>query len=218
MAVINLINFKAIIKAWKASRDDGITSLITFVTTLAFAPNIQNGIITGIILSLALLLYRMMQPRVAVLGMHSDGTLRDAHRHNLPPLHPRLGAIRFDGALRFMNVSYFEDALLTLERKNPSVRYILVKCDGINYLDASGVEMLGSLVSRFKSNGIKLGFSSIKKQVHEVMDKTDLSATIGQENIFATDQEAFDKLYEQGVIDTRISTVNKQHTTYLAAA
>lgn len=218
MAVINLINFKAIIKAWKASRDDGITSIITFITTLAFAPNIQNGIITGIILSLALLLYRMMQPRVAVLGMHSDGTLRDAHRHNLPPLHPKLGAIRFDGALRFMNVSYFEDALLTLERKSPSVRYILVKCDGINYLDASGVEMLGSLVSRFKSNGITLGFSSIKKQVHEVMDKTGLSATIGQENIFSTDQEAFDKLYEQGVIDTRISTVNKQHITYLAAA
>jgi len=218
MAVIGLINFNAIIKAWQASRDDGITAIITFVTTLAFAPNIQNGIITGIILSLALLLYRMMQPRVAVLGMHSDGTLRDAHRHDLPPLHPRLGAIRFDGALRFMNVSYFEDALLTLERKSPSVRYILVKCDGINYLDASGVEMLGSLVSRFKSNGITLGFSGIKKQVHEVMDKTDLSATIGKDNIFATDQEAFDKLYAQGVIDTRISTSNKQHTTYLAAA
>jgi SulP family sulfate permease len=218
MAVIGLINFNAIIKAWKASRDDGITAIITFVTTLAFAPNIQNGIITGIILSLALLLYRMMQPRVAVLGMHSDGTLRDAHRHDLPPLHPRLGAIRFDGALRFMNVSYFEDALLTLERSSPSVRYILVKCDGINYLDASGVEMLGSLVSRFKSNGITLGFSGIKKQVREVMDKTNLSAIIGQENIFATDQETFDKLYEQGVIDTRISTASKQHTSYLAAA
>jgi sulfate permease, SulP family len=218
MAVIGLINFTAIIKAWKASRDDGIASIITFVTTLAFAPNIQNGIITGIILSLALLLYRMMQPRVAGLGMHSDGTLRDADRHNLPPLHPRLGAIRFDGALRFMNVSYFEDALLTLERKSPSVRYILVKCDGINYLDASGVEMLGSLVSRFKSNGITLGFSSIKKQVHEVMDKTDLSATIGKDNIFATDQEAFEKLYEQGVIDTRIGTANRQHTPHLATA
>lgn len=218
MAVIGLINFKAISNSWKASKDDGIASILTFVTTLTFAPNIQIGIVTGIILSLVLLLYRMMQPRVAGLGMHSDGTLRDAQRHNLAPLHPRLGAIRFDGALRFMNVSYFEDALLTLERKSPSVRYILVKCDGINYLDASGVEMLGSLVSRFKSNGITLGFSSIKKQVHEVMDKTNLSASIGKDNIFATDQEAFDKLYEQGVIDTRISAANQQHTAQLAIA
>jgi len=216
MAVIGLINFKAIINAWKASRDDGISAIITFVTTLTFAPNIQNGIITGIILSLVLLLYRMMQPRVAGLGLHSDGTLRDAQRHNLPPLHAKLGAIRFDGALRFMNVSYFEDALLKLERNNPTVTYILVKCDGINYLDASGVEMLLSLVSRFKSNGITLGFSSIKKQVHEVMDNTNLSGAIGLDNIFATDQEAFDKLYEQGVIDTKINTDISQNTSTLA--
>jgi len=208
MAVIGLINFKVVIKAWKASKDDGITSVITFVTTLAFAPNIQNGIITGIILSLALLLYRMMQPRVAGLGMHSDGTLRDATRHSLPPLHPKLGAIRFDGALRFMNVSYFEDALLTLERRSPTVRYILIKSDGINYLDASGVEMLFSLVTRFKSNGITLGFSGLKKQVHDVIDKTKLSEAIGLENIFATDQIAFDQLLAQGVIDQKIITSN----------
>lgn len=216
MAVIGLINFKAITNAWKASRDDGITSVITFVTTLAFAPNIQNGIITGIILSLVLLLYRMMQPRVAGLGMHSDGTLRDATRHSLPPLHSKLGAIRFDGALRFMNVSYFEDALLTLERKNPSVRYILVKSDGINYLDASGVEMLFSLVTRFKSNGITLGFSGLKKQVREVIDKTKLTETIGQENIFASDQIAFDNLFDRGIIDTRINTISKQAAAELA--
>ena len=219
MAVVGLINFKAITKAWKASRDDGITSVITFVTTLAFAPNIQNGIITGIILSLVLLLYRMMQPRVAGLGMHSDGTLRDATRHGLPPLHSKLGAIRFDGALRFMNVSYFEDALLMLERKNPNVSYILIKSDGINYLDASGVEMLFGLVTRFKSNGITLGFSGLKKQVREVIDKTKLTETIGQQNIFATDQIAIDSLYDRGIIDTRIHmTSSKLAATELLPA
>ena len=210
MAVIGLVNFRTIINAWRASKDDGIAAIVTFMATLAFAPNIQNGIITGIILSLALLLYRMMRPRVADLGISQDGTLRDAHRHNLPPLHPKLGAIRFDGALRFVNVSYFEDALLKLERENPSVRYILVKCNGINYLDASGVEMLFSLVSRFQSNGITLGFSGIKKQVQEVMDRTGLSQSIGLDNMFTTAQDAFDKLYTRGAIDTRIEVVNKQ--------
>jgi SulP family sulfate permease len=215
MAVIGLVNFKALFNAWRASRDDGISAIVTFITTLAFAPNIQNGIITGIILSLALLLYRMMQPRVAGLGVHSDGTLRDAHRHNLPALHPRLGAIRFDGALRFVNVSYFEDALLTLERENPSVRYILVKSNGINYLDASGVEMLLSLISRFKSNGITLGFSGLKKQVQEVMDKTNLSLAIGLDNIFSTDQEALDKLHNRGVIDSSIDLFAKLNSSRL---
>lgn len=209
MAVIGLVNFKTIINAWRASKDDGIAAVITFVATLAFAPNIQNGIVTGIILSLALLLYRMMRPHVASLGISQDGTLRDAQRNNLPPLHPNLGAIRFDGALRFVNVSFFEDALLKLERENPGIKYILVKCNGVNYLDASGVEMLFSLISRFKSNGIVLGFSGIKKQVLDVMDRTGLSETIGSENIFATGQEAFDKLYLRGTIDTRIEVASK---------
>jgi SulP family sulfate permease len=197
MAVINLINFPAILSAWRASRDDGVASITTFVATLAFAPNIQNGILVGIILSLSLLLYRMMRPHIALLGLHQDGTLRDAERHNLPRLHSRLGALRFDGALRFVNVSYFENAILKLERDNPEIEHILIKCSGINEIDASGVDMLSNLVTRFKSNGITLSFSGLKKQVQEVMDRTGLSQHIGRDNIFATDQEAFDKLHSR---------------------
>jgi SulP family sulfate permease len=204
MAVIGLINLRAFISSWRASRDDGIAAVVTFLATLAFAPNIQYGILTGIFLSLGLLLYRMMRPRLAVLGMHGDGTLRDAHGHNLLPLHPKLGAIRFDGALRFVNVSSFEDALLSLESKRPEIRYILVKGSGINYLDASGVEMLFNLVRRFRNNHITLGFSGIKKQVREMMDRTGLSQSIGFDNIFATDREALEQLFLRGVIDSRI--------------
>ncbi len=197
MAVINLINFRVFKNAWRANRDDGIASIITFVATLAFAPNIQNGILTGILLSLALLMYRMMRPRVAILGMHQDATLRDAERHDLPPLHPKLGALRFDGALRFVNVSYFEDALLKLERENPEMNQVLIKCSGINDLDASGVEMLRNLLGRFKSNGIILSFSGVKKQVMEVMERTGLTLEIGDANIFATDREAIEALYKR---------------------
>jgi len=194
MAVMNLINFQSIRNAWRANRDDGIAAIVTFLATLAFAPNIQNGILTGIMLSLSLLLYRMMRPRVAVLGLHSDTTLRDAVRHNLPPLHPRLGAIRFDGALRFVNVSYFEDALLKLERENPEIACILVQSSGINEIDASGIEMLRNLLDRFKSSGIKLAFSGVKKQVSDVMDRTGLTDKIGAQNVFATDKDAIDEI------------------------
>lgn len=194
IAVVGLINFGAIRNAWRANRDDGIAAVITFVATLAFAPNIQNGILTGIILSLALLLYRLMRPRIARLGLHPDGTLRDAKRHDLAPLHPRLGAVRFDGALRFVNVAYFEDALLRLERGNPRLGCILVKASGINDLDASGVDMLKNLVMRFRANGIALAFSGLKLHVHEVMERTGLLREIGAENVFATDREALDAL------------------------
>ena len=194
MAVINLINFPIILSAWRASRDDGIASATTFVATLVFAPNIQNGILVGIMLSLSLLLRRMMRPRIALLGMHEDGTLRDAALHNLPRLHNRLAAMRFDGALRFVNVSYFENAILKLERDNPDVDHILIKGSGINEIDASGVDMLSNLITRFKSNGITLCFSGFKKQTLDVIERTGLIARIGHDNLFPTDHAALEAL------------------------
>lgn len=194
MAVIGLINFRTVRHAWQANKDDGIASIVTFVATLLFAPNIQNGILTGIILSLALLLYRIMRPRIATLGMHHDGVLRDKKIHELPALHPRLGALRFDGALRFVNVSYFEDAVLTMIEENPQMNHVLIKASGINDLDASGVDMLSNLVTRLKNSGIRMVFSDIKKQVRDVMDRTQLTEQIGAKNIYKTDNEALEKL------------------------
>ncbi len=197
MAVIGLINFRSIRDAWKANRDDGIASIVTFVATLLFAPNIQNGILTGIILSLALLLYRFMRPRIAVLGMHHDGVLRDKHIHTLPALHPRLGALRFDGSLQFVNVSYFEDAVLSLIEENPQMNHVLIKASGMNDLDASGVDMLANLFVRLKNSGIRIVFSDIKKQVRDVMDRTGLTDQIGLGNIYKTDNEAIEKLISE---------------------
>jgi sulfate permease, SulP family len=190
VAVVGLINFSVMLHAWRVSRDDGIASITTFVATLAFSPNIQNGILIGIGLSLGLMLYRMMRPSIAKLGMHQDGTLRDAQRYGLPSLHSRLRAIRFDGALRFINVSTFEKAILKLEQDNPEIDTILVSCGGINDIDASGVDMLSKLITRFKSNNISLCFSGFKEQVQDVIERTGLSEIIGKDNLFSSDHTA----------------------------
>jgi SulP family sulfate permease len=189
-AAAGLVDYASIRKAWRAGRDDGLAAVITCAATLAFAPSIHIGFLTGILLSLALLLYRLMRPRVALLGLHEDGALRDAQRLRLPEIHPELGAIRFDGSLIFVNVSYFEDAILRLENNNPRLKCILVAAGGINALDASGVEAVSNLADRLKANGVTLTFSGIKQQVLVVMEQTGLARRIGAENIFPTDTAA----------------------------
>lgn len=194
MAVISLINFKIFKEAWIASKQDGIAAIITFIATLAFAPNIQNGILTGIILSLTLFLFRSMKPRIILLGLDEDGALRNAERFNLPRLHPQVTAIRFDGQLYFANVSYFEESILYLVSHDPELKYILVVANGINGLDASGVEMLRNLMDRLSQAGITLVFCSIKGVVTDVMQRTGLLEKIGPQNIFVSEKAALEQI------------------------
>jgi SulP family sulfate permease len=197
MAVFSLINVKTIKEAWVAGKPDGIAAIVTFVATLAFAPNIQNGILTGITLSLVLFLFRTMKPRIVLLGLDKDGMLRNAERFNLPKLDPQVTAIRFDGQLYFANVNYFEESILYLVSHDPELKYILVVANGINGLDASGVEMLKHLVDRLNQNNIALVFCSIKGNVIDVMQRTGLVDKIGKDNIFASEDVALKEITQR---------------------
>lgn len=192
--VAGVIDLRGMRQAWRASRDDGVACVVTFGATLLFAPNIQNGAVIGIILSLMLLLYRRTRPRAIKVGLHGDGMLRDAKRWELPELHPRLAALRWDDSLLFVNCAYFEEAVLDLARAHPHARCVLIAAGGVNDLDASGVFALENLRRNLATGGVTLALSAVKKQVQDVLDRTGLAASIGTQNIFTTDQQALDAL------------------------
>ncbi len=196
LAVVGLINFKAIGHAWHTHKHDGIASVVTFVATLAFAPHLDNGIMVGAGLAILLYLYRTMTPRVAILGRYHDGTLRDVKVHNLP-VSENVIAMRYDGSLYFANVSYFEDTILEAVADNPRARHLLIVSNGINQLDASGDEVIHHIVERLRSNGVRVVFSGLKKQVIDVMHHSGLYDYIGQENIFADEDLALSSIYAE---------------------
>lgn len=197
MAVMGLINFKAVKHAWEASRHDGIAAVVTFIAALAFAPHLDNGIMVGGGLAIILFLIRTMKPRVARLGRFSDGTLRDIKVNPDMPTSEHVVAMRFDGQLYFANVSYFEDTILEAVAEHPKAKYFLVVGDGMNQLDASGEEVVHHLVERLRANGITLVFSGLKKQVLDVMRSTGLFELISQANIFANEDMALASIYER---------------------
>ncbi len=197
MAVFGLINFKAIKHAWQANRHDGIAAIVTFIATLGFAPHLDQGIIIGAGLSIGLYLLRTMKPRIAFLGRYKDGTLRDIRVHTDLPTDEKVVAMRFDGSLYFANVSHFEEAILRAVAENPNVKFILVVGDGINELDASGEEVLHHLVSRLKENDVTLVFSGLKRQILNIMRRTDLMKHIGELNAHPTADMALESIYQR---------------------
>jgi SulP family sulfate permease len=189
LAGIALVRFADIAHAWRVQRHDGIAGAATFLAVLALAPHLDLGILAGAALSIGLFLYRTMRPRVAVLGRHPDGALRDATVHGLP-LSDHIVAVRFDGQLYFANVPYFEDSLLGVSARFPKARFILVVADGINQIDASGVEAVRLLAERLRESGVALAFSGLKKQVRDVFDTAGLTALVDAENLFVDENQA----------------------------
>ncbi len=196
LAVIGLINIKAMKHAWQAHRQDGVVALITFVLTLAFAPHLDKGVLIGVGLALILYLYRTMQPRVAMLARHPDGTLRDAEVFGLETCK-NISMIRFDGSLYFANTSYFEDKIQERVALWPNLKYVIVVGDGINQIDATGEEMLAHLSERLKSTGIEMLFSGLKKQVLDVFVRTGFYERLGSDHFFRTEDQALDYAWKQ---------------------
>ena len=183
MAVIGLINIHGFIHSWQVQRYDGITAIITFVFTLAFAPHLDKGIIIGIVFSIGHYLYRNMKPVVTTLAMTEDGTLQSTDARGLNEcIH--IAFIRFDGSLFFANTNYLEDHILDKVATMPNLRHIVIVGSGINELDASGEEMLSLLVDRLRDNGLKISFCSLKDQVLSALKRTRLYEKIGEKNIF----------------------------------
>jgi SulP family sulfate permease len=194
IAVIGLIRIKPLITAWKINPADAVIAVITFIITLAAAPALHVGILTGISLALVYYLYCTMRPRVADLSRHPDGSLRDADVYGLQHCQ-HISIIRFDGMLYFGNCSYFEDKVLELVASKPDLKCVIIDSGGINNIDASGEDMLRAVVNRLNTSGIEVLFSRAKKQLTDTLERSGFIRQIGKDRFFRWNQHALEQAW-----------------------
>jgi len=163
-AVVNLVNVRAVVAAWKVHRDDGVVALITFVAIVIMAPHLETGLLIGVILSLALYLARTMRPTVTELSRHADGTLRPVELFDLPQC-PSIAMMRFDGSLYFANAPAFENLILDKVATHPEVEFVVLDAQSINEIDDTGIHVLTTLEERLRASGIELLFARAKRQI-----------------------------------------------------
>ena len=183
VAVLNLMHFKKFVHYFQVSKADGVAGVMTFAATLLMAPHLDKGIIFGAGLSIVMYLCRTMEPNIAVLGRHEDGTYRTAKTYGLA-VDPVMPSIRFDGRLYFANTNYFEEQVLRTCEEYPGAKFIAIDCQGINAIDASGEEMLEDIVIRLRESGVQLLFSGVKEPVRKVLNQSGLAKEIGEQNFF----------------------------------
>jgi len=161
---------------------------------VVLAAGIEAGIITGVIVSLALYVWRTSQPHIATVGRVGNSEhFRNIKRHPVRTC-PHILAIRVDESLYFANTKYLEDHLLAAIADQPKVKHVVLICSAVNFIDASALESLESLIEELREAGVTLHLAEIKGPVMDKLKTTDLIERLGEGRVFLSTHEAMTAL------------------------
>jgi SulP family sulfate permease len=163
VAVLGLVDFAILRRAWIYSRADFAAVAATIVLTLGFG--VEVGVSAGVILSVGLHLYRSSRPHIAEVGL-VPGTqhFRNILRHDVIT-DPAVVTFRPDQSLYFANARFVEDHIFDRVQAGGPVRDVVLMCAAINEIDLSAVETLETINTRLDEMGVRLHLSEVKGPV-----------------------------------------------------
>ena len=192
VAVFGLLDFKVPKQLLVFSQRDLVILNITLLVTATIG--IKEGIITGILISLGMLIYKTTKPHMAVLGKVPGAHFyRNRKRFKDVEIQEDILIVRFDAQLYFANTSYFKDKLQEYAKfKGEKLKIIIIDGESLNDLDSSAIYALFDILKYYKSKGIQMSFTGLKGPVRDKMVKSGLMDLVGPEYFFMSIQGAVD--------------------------
>jgi len=192
VAVTGLMDFAMPRRLWRYNKADAAALILTFIAVLALG--VEKGILIGVCSTILLYLWRTSRPHMAVVGrVPNTEHFRNVQRHQVQTL-PHVLLLRIDESLYFANAKYIEDFVLCAAAERPQLRHLVLICNAINFIDASALETLTSLLARLHDAGIQLHLTEVKGPVMDRLAHTEFLEQLGSVRIFLTTQEAYEKL------------------------
>ena len=188
VAVLGLIDMQTLKDAWHYDKADATALLLTFFGVIVFG--VEEGIVIGVALSLAVLVWRSSHPHMAVVG-RVPGTehFRNIERHQVETL-PGLIALRIDESLYFANAQVLEEKIESLLQQQPGTRDLLLILSAVNQLDTTALVMLTELERDLAERHIRLHFAEIKGPVLDRLRNTPLGEQM-KDRIYLSTHQAF---------------------------
>ncbi len=176
-----LIDFHHIFSIIRTSRAETVTLFVTLIGTLI---DLEKGIFFGILLSLALYLYRVSRPTILPsVPAKEEGAYHfiDAKGHTECP---QFRIVRINGSIFFGAVDYVSNGLMQIDENNPRQKTVMIVASGINFVDVAGAEMLAQEARRRRKMGGGLYFYRCNDSIYKFLRKSDKLDDIGAGGFF----------------------------------
>ena len=191
VAVLSLVDFSILGKAWRYSKADFIAVAATMFITLVVG--VEVGVITGVLVSTLVHLYKSSRPHIATVGQVPNSEhFRNVLRHDVIT-HPNILTVRVDESLYFANARFLEDHLFERVARRTELRDVILMCSAINAIDMSALESLEAINERLCDMGVSFHLSEIKGPVMDQLVDTDFLKHLTGE-IFLSQKIAVDRL------------------------
>ena len=191
VAVLSLVDFSILTKTWAYSKADFAAVAATILLTLG--AGVEVGVSAGVLLSIALFLYKTSRPHVAEVGLlpgtqHFRNILRYAVQTD-----PSLLTLRVDESLYFANSRFLEEYIHARVTGDTALQDVVLLCSAINEIDMSALESLEAINLRLNEMGIRFHLSEVKGPVMDRLKRAHfLDALTGR--VFLTQYEALQAL------------------------
>ncbi|MBP6683712.1 MAG: sulfate permease [Halioglobus sp.] len=199
VAVLGMIDLAAIKQAWGYDRSDAAALLATLGGVLLLG--VEEGVVLGVVLSLATLLGRSSRPNIAVLGkIPGSEHFRDVERHTAETL-PGVLLLRIDAALFFGNVDALLDRVAKLlqqrQQQGETIHHVVLVMSAVNLVDMTGLFALNELNTNLQKQGIALSLSEVKGAVLDRLVRSGLLRHKLSGQVYLSTAQAFRSLAQE---------------------
>lgn len=193
VAIYGLIDFKEAKYLWQTDKKDFTLFMATVIATIFWG--VEQGILTGIIASIVVLLYNLSYPHMAELGVVPNTMhYRNVNRFKDLEVDDELLIVRLDAQLFFANTVFFQKKLKEMAKKKNRLKAIVLNAEGINGMDSSAAHMLCDMVENYRQNGVQFYLANVKGPIRDRLKRSDLVNFIGKEYFYLSVNEAVDKI------------------------
>ena len=192
VSVIKLIKTNYPQLLFKIQKQDFIMWVTTFVFTLLFG--IREGISTGVILSIGLLIYRTTKPHYAVLAKIKNAKeYRNILRFEKTDVRKDVLILRYDSQLYFANSAHFSESVLSEAAKyKGELKLVILHGDSISFIDSTALEELQHLIVKLNNQNIVVYFTALIGPVRDFLTRSGFIRAHGARCFFTDIQDALD--------------------------
>jgi SulP family sulfate permease len=182
-AVFGLIDIKGAKKLFYHDRNDFYVLITTFILTLFLG--IREGVLTGIILSLVMIIIKVSKPHFAILGnLPNTPFYRNVDRYEEAITDPRYLVFRYDADIFFGNAEHFYETALEKVSKHPELKVFMLDASSIGHIDSTGIHQLKLLKESLDKQNIQFIITSLRGPVRDIFRTNNLYQLISKENIY----------------------------------